>query len=619
MRLDRRLHRERLTERQLFFVECWASLSHKSNIDSDRVTFNNPLNSINELLELYEHRDRFNAPKKRQLVMREFLELLDLDLVLNRPVFEGIPAKIISLCLPETKIDDVNTSPLERRRKLVISFLRSLRDLVSNHYREEALQVLSDLLEQQGELSVSEKDQIYFVTNSIISVLLSLGMPLGECYLLYRNFLQSIKETRDNQRENFSNFEDAFEAFKQKLTRPEQQYRVSLKLESQRLHNLISRHGGNPSISFRNCELVPIPHQKRNKVAANLIVDAISEMSARRRSEEELFNSIDVIAYMMKNPRIEIEKEYQAGPLDSQLKNLVNFEEQLVNQADQALHQDFHKFVSTVSSFYKGTNNNVRRRISSVFRFIKTAFESDEISDRFISFWSSLESITLDVSEKEMSHEQHVIFSVIPCVALSYPVKQLLSVRILAKDLNWDPVELNDEEIDFRTCGLELLYTALNDEEIANELNARLSDYPYAQYRFDKFFEVCRKPYALASKVQSHIQKVEQQIHRIYRTRNALVHNAHTTDRLELLTVNLEHYLRSTINSMVAVMEVFPTIEEPAEALVRYRFMYEEILEEMDPSFLSTTQRNKEKIRKQIGESIHPTDTKFRAWLSTFI
>jgi len=69
---------------------------------------------------------------------------------------------------------------------------------------------------------------------------------------------------------------------------------------------------------------------------------------------------------------------------------------------------------------------------------------------------------------------------------------------------------------------------------------------------------------------------------------------------------------------MVAVMQEFPTIEEPAEALIRYRFMYEEILEEMDPSFPMKNQKSKEKIRKQIGASIRPIDVKFRSWLSSF-
>lgn len=617
MRLDSRLQRDELTERQLFFVECWASLSHKNNIDSDRVTFNNPLNSINELLELYEHQDRFNAPQKRLLIMSEFLDLIVSDTVLKSSKFEGIPENIKSICSPDNKINDLNSSPLEKRRKLIISLLKNLKELLVQHYRNEAFRALSSILEGGTQLSSEEKDDIYFITNSIISVLLSLGMPLAECYLLYRNFLQSINSTPDQNKKGYDNFGEAFEAFRQKLTMPKQEYKVTLRLESQRLHNLLMRHGGNSSISFQNCELLPIPHFKKNKVAANIAVSAISEMAARRCSEEELFNAIDVISYMMKSPRIEVEKEYQAGPINGPMKKLTDFEEPLVNQVDQALHQDLHKFVSTVSGFYNGTNDNVRRRMSSVFRFIKTAFESDEISDRFISFWSSLESITIGVSEREISHDQQVIYSVIPCVALSYPVKQLLSVKILAKDLNWEPVEFDGSELDLKTCGFTELYSALKDENITRDLISRLDQYPYAQYRFNRFFEVCKEPYTLAKKIQSHIGKVEQQIHRIYRTRNALVHNAHTTDRLELLTVNLEHYLRSTINSMVAIMESSSTIEQPSEALVRYRFMFEEILGEMDPSFLLTNFNKKEGKRKEIGNTVHPTDFKLKEWLST--
>jgi hypothetical protein len=64
MRIDRRLSRDVLTERQLYFIECWSNFCHKNSPDTDRVGYSNPLNTIRELLFLYEMEDRFSADKK---------------------------------------------------------------------------------------------------------------------------------------------------------------------------------------------------------------------------------------------------------------------------------------------------------------------------------------------------------------------------------------------------------------------------------------------------------------------------------------------------------------------------------------------------------------------------
>lgn len=97
MRIDRRLNRDVLTERQLYFTECWSNFCHKNSPDTDRVGYSNPLNTIRELLFLYEMEDRFSADKKRLRVATELLELLETDQVLRREAFEDIPAQLVSL------------------------------------------------------------------------------------------------------------------------------------------------------------------------------------------------------------------------------------------------------------------------------------------------------------------------------------------------------------------------------------------------------------------------------------------------------------------------------------------------------------------------------------------
>lgn len=50
MRIDGRLNRAGLTTRQIFFIECWSNFCHKNSIDTDRVSYNNALSAMRELL-----------------------------------------------------------------------------------------------------------------------------------------------------------------------------------------------------------------------------------------------------------------------------------------------------------------------------------------------------------------------------------------------------------------------------------------------------------------------------------------------------------------------------------------------------------------------------------------
>lgn len=88
MRVDQSLNRANLNQQQLFFIECWSSLTSRNNIDSDRVTYNNPLSSVTELIDIYALGDKFSADKKRIHATMELYELLKKDSTLKSNKFE---------------------------------------------------------------------------------------------------------------------------------------------------------------------------------------------------------------------------------------------------------------------------------------------------------------------------------------------------------------------------------------------------------------------------------------------------------------------------------------------------------------------------------------------------
>ncbi len=605
MRLDIRIDRTDLEPQQLFFIECWSSLCCLQSIDSDRVTYNNVLNATEELLELYAHGDRFRAVEKRCHVIQELLDILRSDICLSDDAFKNVAQHVLSICSDEKKLNDANVSPIEKRKALIFSLLNQLSSLVRKNYRNVAVEILREKLLSGPKNSDDIFCEIYNITNSLISVLITLGMPTSECYSLVKNYLFE----RDNP------FDVSFNSLLSKIICEPFPVKIKLTMTSKSLYLLVDEAGRN--IRFKNCFFSIIQNGANNSIEVEVEVEAISFSAAKKKADADLHKALDVIAYMMGKNDIQIHKQYIATNLmDARSKTLREFEKPLVNALDRLSRNEFELYMTTMSRLHNQATDKIVRKVSAAFRFFKNGLSEDTPESRFTAYWSALESLTLDVSEISLSHDAHVILSVLPCIALDYPVKQLFALRSVAKLLKWEPILVKDQFIDIRDSNLGSLYLALKNDDCINEILNRLDGYPYAKYRFGITLRLCKQPYSLAVKIQEHEKKVELQLHRLYRTRNAIVHNAATPDRLEMLIVNLEHYLRSTLNAMVYMMDSAPSISSPEEAFNRYHYQSEQVLIEMDPS-ISAKQGQKEGKRKCIKEGKElVNDTFLVQWLS---
>ncbi|BBS17593.1 hypothetical protein [Aeromonas caviae] len=603
MRLDTRIDRDSLEKQQLFFIECWSSLCSQKSIDSDRVTYNNILNATEELLDLYAQGDKFRAVEKRRHIIQELLDLLSLDKCLHHSVFNNIPRQLMSLC-GKANLSDLNANPIEKKKALVISLLNQLSKLIRDNYRRVVVEHLQALL-----LSGPKDDQnvykdIYYATNSLISVLVTSGMPTSECFILGKHYLFSREKS----------FAESFGDLCDKVICEEFPVKIQLKIISEKLYVLIDEAGG--LIKFRNCSFSLINGDVKNSVAVLVDVTAISISAAKKKADADLHRSLDVIAYMMGRSDIQVVKTYTAIKNSGEEKTLMDLDKPPVNALDRLSRNEFDLYMTTISRLHNQATDLVVRKVSAAFRFFKNGLSEDTPESRFTAYWSALESLTVDVSEQSLSHDAHVILAVLPCIGLDYPVKQLFALRSVANLLKWQPIDLNGDAVNILEEDIGALYSSLKNPIFATEVLSRLENYPYAKYRFGAFIELCQNPYNLAVKIQEHKDKVELQLHRLYRTRNAIVHNASTPDRLDMLIINLEHYLRSTLNAMVYMMNSAQSISSPEEAFNRYHYQSECILMEMDPSLaLKESKRAEERKKLESGQS-RANDSSLIQWLS---
>lgn len=605
MRIFTRLNRAGLTKSQICFIECWLSLTTQANIDTDRVTFNNPLHAIDEMLELYSHDDKFKAAAKRNIAAKELIGFLQYDPCLQHAVFASPRTDLIAILVRDNR-KGKSPNPLELKKTLVQSYLVQLRHLIKVEYRRIAVDIIKDNI--TGNEAQNCTNTLCQVTNNLLSVLTTMGMPMYECYVLVRNFFLAGNRP----------FPQAFRALEENILADSSSITISLKLISFKLHNLLaSAH--EDGLDILDCSFHPIPHPQNNTVAVNISVDAISFSAAREVAIQHLNRSLDIMSVVIGRDKLTVEKKFQA--FDGKVtKDIVYANQPLVTVSDRLLPKEFQLYKETITRLYESGEKITSNKVSASLNFLKIGLADESGESRFTALWSSLESLTIGVSQDQMSHDEHVLHAVLPCIGMDYPVKQLFALRGVAKELDWDPFVFEGHNILFQTDNMGTIYQALKSQEVKEELAQRLEDYPYAKYRFFKFIDICNDPDKLSKKIQAHMDKVEQQVHRMYRTRNAIVHNALVHERLDLLVVNLEHYLRSALNAMVYVMKESPSVISPEEAFNRIHFRCDQIISELDPLYLVTAGNLIKNIQQNLGDgTILRNDSKLVEWLALHV
>lgn len=119
----------------------------------------------------------------------------------------------------------------------------------------------------------------------------------------------------------------------------------------------------------------------------------------------------------------------------------------------------------------------------------------------------------------------------------------------------------------------------------------------------------------MGNKIIRHAEKVTLQIHRLYILRNSIVHNAESSPYIEMLTANLEHYLRGTINAMFYMASTLPRVSSSEEAFIRYHHMFEKMIIDLEPTH-GAKQNKIAGINKQIEEGqIVTSDSVLVNWL----
>lgn len=604
MRIDPRLDRTGLNTRQICFIECWGSLSHKDSLDTDRVSFNNILNAINEIEYLYHTPGIAKREKKRKFVAGELVAFLKEDTALQNPIFRGIPDRILHLLDYKAAWNDTGRSPIEKDRGLMENYFIELRNLLIEHYIPINIVLLENELAKTSVPLQDDYATIINLCNNIMSFMLTLGIPLKECNYHYVRTLLNRNHT----------FSARFNSWKLKVNVKEQQYTVRLLMENNKLYDMLT--SATTQTVFNGCSYSNYINAHSKKITAvEIEVTSFSILAAKLQSDNILSDSLDVVAYMLGAGEINKHNAFSVTDATGYITYINDFNNEILTNADRLTLNAFSHFMDSMTTLLQKSSPVSSRKMSAAFRFLRNGIAiKDSEENRFSAYWSALESLTKGVSSENLDHDDHVAHTTPSCMGFDYIIKQLISIRGMSKTLNIK-TPLNGVIVEPENETLYQIYLYLKDPNFITGIRPSFQNYPYAFYTIMKFTELCNDARKMGDKIIKHSDKVKRHLYRLYILRNAIAHNAESNPHIVFLTANLEHYLRGTITAMFYTSTMIETVDSPESAYQRYLDMYEMSVHQLEPTYSREEKEHKEINGNIIKGKIIPNDSLLQDWI----
>lgn len=209
-------------------------------------------------------------------------------------------------------------------------------------------------------------------------------------------------------------------------------------------------------------------------------------------------------------------------------------------------------------SIARSFDEQSHERLVSALNTVALARVSDNAENKLISLWSAMEVLLSDPPPGGV-RITHYAKLIVPVVGVRYPRRSLIAlyngllVAHRRRVQSFISKVGNAEKDDATRLMLGLLLPEFNDERVL--FIEKLNDNPIAQVRVRRFINSWNTPVASKASILGHENRVEWQIHRIYRARNQLVHAGRTPPYLESLVINAFEYFRNTVGPVIGYAE----------------------------------------------------------------
>jgi hypothetical protein len=407
---------------------------------------------------------------------------------------------------------------------------------------------------------------------ALLSLLIHGGHSLVELYGIVRNIFISNKS-----RQNYS-FDDNFSFATDIISREPSQYDIIFRLQGCRkythlkdilgdkISQSIELEGAHPSVT---AFLSP----GQTVLFAKFRVFAQDDRSAGLKAKRELDGILDLIRFELEQQVISIDDEFISVREKESSARRFRLPTIIPNPSRKMEPAHFETFIGRFNRIFQndGLDTESKGKIKSALRFYRMGKDSDLFENKFLNWWTALEFLTRTGEQGGIIEE--VKGKRLPMLVLHYLEKHLISYKnallVCGVKTLTDP-----------TTPMEL-YTQLHDTNQYQDIIDQLEDVPALKFKLDGFKAQTATGKALCAFHQKHELHLNWHIHRIWRIRCDIVHSAQYRLNLNLLSANLEYYLKSLLSLIINQFASDKGIDSINELYIRYQYAHKRFLKEM--------------------------------------
>ena len=544
-----------------FFIQSWFSLVHMNSLDSHRVRCMNSVNIINELVEFIST-EKSKLPGIQDdilLTTSESLEILSKDLIVQKHFknhFNRIEP-ILNELQPKKPIPNV-----------AAFYLQDFQSDLKKDYKQFIIEAIG-----QEVYTEKDYDNLFFYLGSLLSLLIHEGHSIEELFAIVRDIFIS------NKSHHKYSFDDNFNFAKGIISRQPSNYDIIFKLLGcSKFDSLKSILGDKISqevkLTTADKNVTKFFNPGQNVLFAKFTVCAQDDRSAGLLAKKELDGILDLIRFELENRVISVENEFVAIRENDRNARKFRLPTIVPNPAKNINPKHFEDFVGCFNRIFQNEklNSGSKEKIKSALRFYRMGRDSDLFENKFLNWWTALEYLTRTGEKGSIIDE--VKSKLISILVPHYLEKHILSYKNAL-------IFTGVRGIDDQTTTLDL-FEILHDQKKYNGIAKQIVNIPFLKYRIDKFQQETNGPKALSDFILKHERHLDWHIHRIYRIRCDIVHSAEYSLNLNLLSANLEYYLKLLLDRIISSFTKNENIGSIDELFIRYQYANKRLHHEME-------------------------------------
>lgn len=527
---------------QGFLIQKLIELCYNRSLDSYRAKYLNPLQSVKEVYELIHDWESKKIKNFRTLEVgkNELLNFLEEE---DQLKFETVSKQKFISDLNAIKESSTEFELIEYQLYIIqVENKEYLRCLI------EKLDIeLNDVKTEEDEI-IQQMIRVDRLINYIITEAVSLNFSKSYLYKL----VQAIFKPKNSKK----SFQVQYQQFKTViLSLKEDVFTTIFRIHSSenQLKNIKIKEFVKKIEATTTGES---PKQKvinfiKEKAGTRFIIfenSALDYYQALKNAKSDLSKLLDKIHLGYSNLKLELA---DTAVLISKKNKAKGDIQPLYYQIDgyyKSNETQFQAFQESLDQIDRNTKIafEVKDRIISALRHLRLGNEAFEIEKKFINYWIGLEYLFSNYDKDTSTFTRLIQY---------FPV--LHGVYYIKRNCLYFQELVNTADLPSNIKDLCSEIENLSDSQIFDTIKAEsASSNPILRFRAQRFKSLLtvnsekRRDY-----LKNHKKNVENHLHRLYRIRNKIIHDAAIIDNLESLTGNLRYYLSFTLNKGIKYFE----------------------------------------------------------------